>query len=107
MRYQFSYKEGLKPVYKRFEVFSFASFFALLMNKSQLTYTKEFKQQAVQLIETSGKSKTQIARDLGVSDSYLARGQAEMHAFTVFLTQQFSISTNQSEETRETDPSTL
>jgi transposase-like protein len=39
------------------------------MGKSQPTYTKEFKQQAVKLFETSGKTKTQIARDLGISDS--------------------------------------
>jgi transposase len=43
------------------------------MGKSQPTYTKEFKQQAVQLVETSGKSKVQIARDLGVSDSALGK----------------------------------
>ena len=43
------------------------------MNKSQPTYTKEFKQQAVTLFETSGKSKTQIARDLGISDSALSK----------------------------------
>jgi transposase len=41
------------------------------MGKSQATFTKEFKQQAVQLVETSGKSKIQIARDLGISDSTL------------------------------------
>jgi transposase len=41
------------------------------MGKTQPTYTKEFKQQAVQLFEISGKSKTQIARDLGISDSAL------------------------------------
>jgi transposase len=41
------------------------------MGKSQPTYTKEFKQQAVKLFETSGKTKTQIARDLGISDSAL------------------------------------
>jgi hypothetical protein len=39
------------------------------MGKTQPTYTKEFKHQAVHLFETSGKSKTQIARDLGISDS--------------------------------------
>ena len=39
------------------------------MGKSQPTYSKEFKQEAVRLFETSGKSKTQIARDLGISDS--------------------------------------
>ncbi len=43
------------------------------MGKSQPTYTKEFKQQAVQLFETSGKSKTQISRDLGIFDSALSK----------------------------------
>ena len=43
------------------------------MGKSQPTYTKEFKQHAVQLFETSGKTKTQIARDLGISDSALSK----------------------------------
>jgi transposase-like protein len=43
------------------------------MGKSQPTYTKEFKQQAVHLFETGGKSKTQIARDLGISDSTFAQ----------------------------------
>jgi transposase len=43
------------------------------MGKSQPTYTKEFKQQAVQLAQTSGKSRIQIARDLGISDSALSK----------------------------------
>ena len=43
------------------------------MSKSQPTYSKDFKQQAVQLFETSGKSKTQIARELGISDSALSK----------------------------------
>jgi transposase len=43
------------------------------MGKSQPTYTKEFKQQAVQLLQTSGRSKTQVARDLGISDSALSK----------------------------------
>ncbi len=43
------------------------------MGRSQPTYTKEFKQQAVQLFETSKKSKTQIARDLSISDSALSK----------------------------------
>ena len=43
------------------------------MGKSQPTYTKEFKQQAVQLFESSGKNKTQIARDFGISDSALSK----------------------------------
>jgi transposase len=41
------------------------------MVKKQRAYTAEFKQEAVRLMETSGKSITQIARDLGVSDSAL------------------------------------
>jgi transposase len=43
------------------------------MSKTQPNYTKEFKQQAVTLFKTSGKSKTQIARDLGISDSALSK----------------------------------
>lgn len=39
------------------------------MPKEQKTYTKEFKIEAVRLAETSGKPITEIARDLGVSDS--------------------------------------
>jgi transposase-like protein len=33
--------------------------------KEQRTDTKEFKQEAVRLVETSGKSKSQVARELG------------------------------------------
>jgi len=50
------------------------------MGKSQPTYTKEFKQQAVQLFESSGKSKTQLARDLGISDSALSKWCKEFGA---------------------------
>ena len=39
------------------------------MAKHQPSYTKEFKQETVHLVETSKKSKTEIARDLGISDS--------------------------------------
>jgi transposase len=42
------------------------------MAKRQPSYTKEFKQEAVQLVETSNKNKAEIARDLGISDSALA-----------------------------------
>lgn len=41
------------------------------MSRTQPVYTKEFKQQAVELFKTSGKSKLHIARDLGISDSAL------------------------------------
>jgi transposase len=39
------------------------------MGKPQPSSTKEFKQDALRLVETSKKSKSEIARDLGVSDS--------------------------------------
>jgi transposase len=41
------------------------------MAKVQKTYTKEFKEEAVRLFETSGKSAAQLASDLGVTDSSL------------------------------------
>ena len=37
------------------------------------SYTEEFKRNTVRLVETSGKSKTQIVRDLAISDSALYR----------------------------------
>ena len=40
-----------------------------MMVKEQKTYTKEFKIEAVRLAETSGKPITELARDLGISDS--------------------------------------
>ncbi len=56
------------------------------MSKPQPTYSKEFKQQAVNLFETSGKSKPQISRDLGISDNALSKwckefGEQEEEAF--------------------------
>jgi transposase len=41
------------------------------MPKQQKTYTREFKWEAVQLVKSSGKPMSHIARDLGVSDSAL------------------------------------
>jgi transposase-like protein len=43
------------------------------MAKEQRTFTKEFKQEAVRLAETSRKPITEIARDLGVSDSTILK----------------------------------
>lgn len=43
------------------------------MNKTPPSYTEEFKRDAVRLVETSGKAKTQVARELGISDSALYR----------------------------------
>ena len=41
------------------------------MPKQQKTYTKEFKLEAVQLVKSSGKPMSQIARELLISDSAL------------------------------------
>ncbi len=41
------------------------------MQKEQRTFTREFKQEAVQLVRSSKKSQAQIARDLGIADSTL------------------------------------
>jgi len=43
------------------------------MTKKQPSYTKEFKQEAVKLVETSNKTKSEIARNLGISDSALSK----------------------------------
>ena len=43
------------------------------MAKPQPSYTREFKQEAVRLVETSTKNKAEIARDLGISDSALSK----------------------------------
>ena len=41
------------------------------MVKQQKFYTKEFKLEAVRLVKSSGKPMSQVARELGVSDSAL------------------------------------
>src|SRR6266581_3508056 len=42
-----------------------------IMPKEQKTFTREFKVEAVQLVQSSKKSQAQIARDLGIADSTL------------------------------------
>jgi transposase len=41
------------------------------MTVERRVYTKEFKEQAVMLIETSGKSVREIAKDLGIRENNL------------------------------------
>ena len=41
-------------------------------------YTVEFKQEAVRLVESSGKSVAQIARELGIHDNMLYRWRREL-----------------------------
>ena len=48
------------------------------MQKEQKTYTKEFKVEAVRLVESSQKSQAHIARDLGVADSTLSHWRKEL-----------------------------
>lgn len=43
------------------------------MQNGHQTYTKEFKIEAAKLVQTSGKSMTQVAQDLGIFDSSLSR----------------------------------
>jgi transposase len=46
------------------------------------TYTAEFKREAVRLSETSGKSGSQIAKELGISDNW--RKQLAQHGEEAF-----------------------
>jgi len=48
------------------------------MQKGQKTYTAEFKREAVQLAQTSGKPITQIARELGISDTSIHQWRKEL-----------------------------
>jgi transposase len=42
------------------------------------TFDKNFKQEAVRLVQTSGKSQRQVAEDLGIAMSTLSRWCSEM-----------------------------
>lgn len=48
------------------------------MAKEQRTFTREFKIEAVRLAETSGKPITELARDLGISDSTIHNWRKEL-----------------------------
>lgn len=48
------------------------------MTKVQKVYTKEFKEEAVKLMQNSGKSAAQVARDLGISDNSLYNWQRQL-----------------------------
>lgn len=48
------------------------------MTKAQKTYTPEFKREAVRLAQTSGKPITQIARELGISDTSIHQWRKEL-----------------------------
>ena len=48
------------------------------MQKVQKTYTPEFKREAVQLAQTSGKPIAQVARELGISDRSIHQWRKEL-----------------------------
>ncbi len=48
------------------------------MGKIQKVYTREFKEEAVRLAQTSGKPISQIARELGISDSSIHQWRKEL-----------------------------
>ncbi len=48
------------------------------MQKVQKTYTPEFKQEAVRLVQTSGKPIAQVARELGISDTSIHQWRKEL-----------------------------
>jgi transposase len=48
------------------------------LGKIQKVYTKEFKQEAVRLAQTSGKPITQVARELGISDTRVHQWRKEL-----------------------------
>jgi transposase len=47
-------------------------------SKHRQEYTPDFKREAVYLVETSGKSVPQIAKDLGISNSILYKWQKQL-----------------------------
>ena len=48
------------------------------MAKVQKTYTREFKEEAVRLAQTSGKPIAQVARELGISDTSIHQWRKEL-----------------------------
>ncbi len=48
------------------------------MQKTQKTYTTEFKREAVRLAQTSGKPITHLARELGISDTSIHQWRKEL-----------------------------
>ncbi len=48
------------------------------MAKVQKVYTKVFKEEAVRLAQTSGKPITQVARELGISDTSIHQWRKEL-----------------------------
>ena len=56
------------------------------MSQGHRNSSKEFKQEAVRLVQSSGKSAVQVALDLGIPESNLSRWcqQADQHGPAAF-----------------------
>jgi transposase len=52
----------------------------MTMKKTRRNYTREFKLEALRLLETSGKSAPQIERDLGIGKGNLYRWKRKLAA---------------------------
>ena len=50
------------------------------MTKKKRSYTTEFKLEALRLLETSGKSRSQLERDLGIGQGCLCRWKQKFAA---------------------------
>jgi transposase len=48
------------------------------MGEKRRQYTREFKIEAVRLVDESGRSKAQIARELGIHESLLKRWKSQL-----------------------------
>jgi len=51
-----------------------------MMTKVRKQYSREFKQEAVRLLETSGKSASELERELGIGKSNLSRWKRKFAA---------------------------
>jgi transposase len=51
-----------------------------MMTKTRRTYSREFKLEALRLVETTGKSMAQIERDLGIGESCLRQWRKKLAA---------------------------
>lgn len=50
------------------------------MSKVRKVYTQQFKEEALQLLETSGRSANQLEKELGIGKGCLARWKQELAA---------------------------
>lgn len=57
------------------------------MNKKNRTYTTDFKEQAIQLVDSSGKSAAEIERDLGITPGLLTRWKRKAQGQGTFAKQ--------------------